>query len=70
MISNATILFTLVKNVDWVTFDSDIREYTIKRENLQEWYGKELSKVQNEDELRKLIQEYLEDENKVNQLLK
>ena len=32
--------------------------------------GKELSEVQNEDELKLLIQEYLEDESKVNQLLK
>ncbi|WP_263406653.1 hypothetical protein [Niallia endozanthoxylica] len=39
------------------------------RENLQEWYGKDLSEVQNKDELRERLQEYLEDENKVNQLL-
>lgn len=69
VISNATFLFTLVQNVDWITFNSDILQYTITREKLQEWYGKELSEIQNEDELRELIQEYLEDENKFNQLL-
>ncbi|WP_338473203.1 DUF4825 domain-containing protein [Niallia sp. XMNu-256] len=69
VIFNATFLFTLVQNVDWITFNSDIREYTITRENLQEWYGKELTEFQNEDELRELIQEFLEGENKVNQLL-
>ena len=68
--SNLTFLFTLVQNVDWITFNSSIGEYTITKENLQEWYGKELSEIQNEDELRDLIQEYLKDENKVNQLLK
>lgn len=67
---NVTFLFTLVQNVDWITLNSDIDKYTITKENLQEWYGKELSEVQNEDELRELIQEYLEEENKVNQLLK
>lgn len=67
---NATFLFTLVQNVEWITFNSDSGEYTITKENLQEWYGKELSEVQNEDELRELIQESLEDESKLNQLLK
>ena len=69
VIYNATFLFTLIQNVDWITFHSDIREYTITKENLQEWYGKVLNEVQNEDELRELIQGYLEDENKVNHLL-
>ena len=66
---NVTFLITLVQNVDWITFNSNIDEYTISKETLHEWYGKELSEVQNEVELRELIQEYLEDENKVNQLL-
>ena len=69
VIYNVTFLFTLVQNVDWITINSNIGEYTISKEILHEWYGKELSEVQNEVELRELIQEYLEDENKVNQLL-
>ena len=68
VIHNATFLFTLVQNVDWISFNSNILEHTITKENLQEWYGKELSEVQNEDELRELIQEHLENENKVSQL--
>lgn len=70
VIYNAAFLFALVQNVDWITFDSDIGEYTITKETMQDWYGKELSEVNNEDELRGFIQEYLEDENKVNQLIK
>lgn len=70
VIYNASFLFALVQNVDWITFNSDVREYTITKENLQEWYSKDLSKIQNEDELRELINDYLEDESKVNQLLK
>ena len=66
VIYNGTFLFTLVQNVDWIIFNSEIDEYTITKENLQAWYGKELSEVQKEDELRELIQEYLDDENKVN----
>lgn len=69
VIHNATFLFALVQNVDWITFNSNILEYTITKENLQEWYGEKLSEVQKEDELRELIQKYLEDENKVSQLL-
>ena len=67
-IFNATFLFALVQNADWVTFNFDNREYKITKGNLQEWYGKELSEFKNEDELRELTQEYLKDENKVNQL--
>ncbi|WP_280771714.1 DUF4825 domain-containing protein [Salipaludibacillus daqingensis] len=70
VIYNTTFLFTLVQNVDWITFHSDFSEHTITKGNLQEWYGKELSEVQNEEELRELIQEYIADENKINQLLK
>ena len=68
VIHNATFLFALVQNVDWITFNSDIGEYSITREQLQEWYGKELSEIQNQDELRELIQENLEDTNKMNHL--
>ena len=70
VIYNVTFLITLVQNVEWITFNSDIGKYTMTKENLQEWYGKELSEVQNEDELKVLIQEYLEVESKINQLLK
>jgi phage anti-repressor protein len=70
VVYNATFLFALVQNVDWITFDSGNREYTIMKENLQKWYGKELSVVQSEDELKELLQEYLKDENKVNELLR
>ncbi|AVQ98130.1 DUF4825 domain-containing protein [Oceanobacillus iheyensis] len=70
VIYNATFLFTLVQNVEWITFNSVISEYTITKDNLQEWYGKEFSYAQNEDELREIILEFSEDENKVKQLLK
>ncbi|MGD7045833.1 DUF4825 domain-containing protein [Jeotgalibacillus proteolyticus] len=70
-INNASYLFTLIQNVDWIAFNFDmvgeVYEYKITRENLQEWYGIEFSEIDNEDKLNALIQESLEDEKKVNQ---
>ncbi|WP_058307691.1 DUF4825 domain-containing protein [Gracilibacillus massiliensis] len=69
-IYNATFIFSLVQNGEWVTFNFEHQEYQLTKENLQSWYGKELNEYSSEAELRKLTQEYLEDENKVNDLLK
>jgi hypothetical protein len=44
----------------------DIHE-KVTKEELQKWYGKELNHFTREDELRKLAQEYLEGESKVNE---
>ncbi|WP_237718760.1 DUF4825 domain-containing protein [Alkalibacillus haloalkaliphilus] len=72
-INNASYLFSLIQNVDWVTFNFEMvdgmEEYKITRENLQEWYGINLSEIENEDKLKELIQESLEDDKKVNQIL-
>lgn len=72
-INNASYLFALIQNVDWITFNFEMvngmEEYKITRENLQAWYGIELSEIEDEDKLKELIQVSLEDEKKVNQLL-
>lgn len=64
-INNASYLFTLIQNVDWVAFDFEIgdsiEEYKLSREEIEEWYGTELDKIDNEDQLRELIQETLEE---------
>ncbi len=67
-IFNATFLFALVQNTDWITFNFNNQEYKITKENLQNWYGEDFSEFTNEDELITLTQRYLEDEDKVNQL--
>lgn len=67
-IFNATFLFTLVQNADWISFNFGSQLYHLTRENLQEWYGKNLSKMNNEDELRTLLEHYLNDENRIDQL--
>ena len=64
---NATFIFALVKNADWVQFNFVEQEYKVTREELQKWYGKDLSEFDNEDELSKFAQKYLKDENKVKQ---
>ncbi|SET51074.1 protein of unknown function [Salinibacillus kushneri] len=72
-ITNASYLFTLIQNVDWITFHFEMvdgmEEYKISREKLQAWYGIELKEIDNENKLKELIQESLEDDKKINQLL-
>ena len=67
---NATFLFTLVQNAEWITFNFDNQEYKITKENLQNWYGEDFSELKNEDDLKALTQKHLENEDKVNQLFK
>ncbi|WP_163100706.1 DUF4825 domain-containing protein [Peribacillus alkalitolerans] len=67
-INNATFLFALVKNLDWITFGFPDEKYTLERDQLQQWYGKDLSDYTNEKDLKNLIQTNLKDKTKVNQL--
>jgi hypothetical protein len=68
VVHNATFIFALVKNADWVTFHFEDKEYQITKANLQDWYGKDLSEFTSEDELVKLIEDTLKNEEKVQQL--
>lgn len=67
---NATYLFALVKNVDWVTFHFVHQELTVTREDLQNWYGKDLREFQNEDKLTTFAQKFLEKENEAKNFFK
>jgi hypothetical protein len=68
VINNATFIFALVKNAEWIKFDIGNQIYTVTREKLQQWYGKgDLGEFTNEKDLKKLTQNYLKDESKVNQ---
>ncbi|PID21802.1 DUF4825 domain-containing protein [Sporosarcina sp. P3] len=66
---NASYLFALIDNAQWVVFDFGDNTYTISKSKLQEWYGKELQDFTNEEELDAFIQEKLKDESGVRQLL-
>ena len=63
---NASIILSLVKNADWVQFNFLEKEMTVTREELENWYGKDLRDFASEDELSAFIQEYLQDEEQVN----
>ena len=64
-IYNASYLFTLIRNAEWVDFDFGNYTYKISKSELQDWYGKELTDFTNEEELDIFIQEKLQDESKV-----
>ena len=68
VIYNATYLFALIQNAEWITFDFDHQEYKITRKALIEWYGEDFSTLQSEKELKTLIQNNWDDEYRVNQL--
>ncbi|SEI00235.1 protein of unknown function [Halobacillus karajensis] len=68
-IYNATFIFALVQNAEWVTFKFEDQVYQLTKENLQHSYGADLSDYSSEDDLKKRIQKYLEDENKGSEIL-
>ena len=68
IIYTASYLFTLIQNVDWIKYNFADQEYEITKENLQQWYGKNLSSLQNEAELNDLIEQHLDNKQQVDQL--
>ncbi|RKD25720.1 DUF4825 domain-containing protein [Ammoniphilus oxalaticus] len=70
VIYNATFLFALIQNVDWITFHFHDREYTITKEKFKNWLGEDMREFRSEEELKSLIQKQVGDEEKVNQLFK
>ncbi|WP_303965517.1 DUF4825 domain-containing protein [Sporosarcina ureae] len=65
---NASYLFTLIDNAEWVAFDFEGHSYKMSRSKLEDWYGKELHDVTNENELETFIQRALEQESALHQL--
>lgn len=72
-VHNASYLFALIQNADWVTFHFDTmegpEEYTITRDGLQAEYDVDLRGIEGEEELEEYIKELLEDDAKVDRLL-
>lgn len=64
-LDNATFIFALVKNADWIQFNFVEQEYTVTRENLQSWYGRDLREFSSQDELSEFAHEYLRDKERV-----
>ncbi|AIF43003.1 hypothetical protein X953_07340 [Virgibacillus sp. SK37] len=67
-ITNATFLFTLVKNAEWITFHFENQTYKITRFKLQDFYSKDLNEFTSQTELNAFVQEQLVNESKVSQL--
>ncbi|MEK3764367.1 DUF4825 domain-containing protein [Solibacillus sp. FSL K6-4121] len=67
VIANATYLFALIQNVDWVTFKFPATEFTVTKTEIQHWYNIQLDGFENEEDLKNLIKEHLNSENSVNQ---
>lgn len=68
VIYNATYLFALIQNAEWITFNFNDQEYKIEKQELRDWYGEDFSKLQSEKEIETLIQKNWDDEDRVNQL--
>ncbi|RIV04917.1 DUF4825 domain-containing protein, partial [Priestia flexa] len=67
-IYNATFIFALIQNADWITFQFDDTEYTLTKKELESWYTQQLSDFSSEQSLKELATDYLNDEEKVNKL--
>ena len=70
VIANATYLFALIQNVDWVTFKFPANEFTVTKTEIQHWYNNKLDGFENEEDLKKLIKEHLNSEVSVNQFFR
>ncbi|UNL86546.1 DUF4825 domain-containing protein [Priestia koreensis] len=64
-LSNATYLFTLVKNADTVTFKFPDQDVMISRAKLEDWYNVTLQDYKKEEELQKLINKHLKSDTKM-----
>ena len=67
-VHNASYLFALIDNAEWVAFDFDDDQYTINKADLEDWYGKELDDFTTEEELEVFIQEKLQEDNDLQEL--
>lgn len=72
-VRNATYLFTLIDNVDWVQFDFDtgagVGQYRLTREQLQAWYEVDLTGIDEQEKLEELLEQYLDEDQKIDALL-
>lgn len=68
VITNATTIFVLVKNADWVTSNFQNWHYTLTRQQLNSWYGEDLYQITDQKDLTNLIQSHLNNDKKINEL--
>jgi hypothetical protein len=66
---NASFLFALLKNAEWLTFEIGEQTQTITKKELENWYGEKLSRFKNEEELKTFVGNFTQDETKMKQLI-
>lgn len=64
---NASFLFALVKNADWVEVVYGEQPFEVTRESLQSWYGTDLRSFSAEEELAAYVRQRLSDPVRVEQ---
>ena len=70
IITNATFLFALIKNVDEITFQFSNEAYTINRERFELWLREDLNAIETQKELENIIEEKLQSEYAVTQFFR
>lgn len=68
MVYTATYLFTLLRNADWVTFNFTDQSVKLTKSQLYQWYGEDLSRIDNEEALKRLIEKNMNNEQQVAKL--
>ncbi|CAM3643130.1 DUF4825 domain-containing protein [Marinicrinis lubricantis] len=68
VIANSTFLFALIKNVDWIIFKFPDQEFSVTKEKVEDWYNTNLDAIDNEQDLKSLIQKQLNAEESVHPL--
>lgn len=64
---NVTANFVLIDNLAAVTMTLNDSSYTVRRSDVEKWYGVELSSLQDEELWKKRVQEHLYNEQEVEQ---
>lgn len=67
-VHNASYLFALLENAQWVAFDFGDEIYKLNNSELEDWYGKVLHDFTREEELKEIIQEKLQENDDLTEL--
>lgn len=67
---NATFLFALIKNAEWVIFDFKKQKFTVTKKKFEKWYGTQVENISNEKDLKNFAKEQLNNQNRVNEFFK
>ncbi|WP_246943596.1 DUF4825 domain-containing protein [Bacillus pinisoli] len=66
---NATFIFALIHNADWITFTNGMQRTTITRSELHDWYGTNLNSKESTEDLVEMINRFSKDSRKIDELI-